>query len=84
MKRGRPLRPELTARQQQVLDFLKPHMWTIGAQPSYREIAEHFGWTNPVTVLQHLKALERKGWIVRTGKRRRLQIQDEEDMMFGE
>lgn len=52
-----------TARQQQVLDFIKGYMDERGYSPSYREISS-IGIT-PGTVRNHLDALEAKGYLVR-------------------
>jgi len=61
----------LTARQQQVLDFLTSALNGTGIMPSTREIQEHFGFASQTASVNHLKALERKGAIQRlAGKAR--------------
>ncbi len=61
----------LTARQQEVYDFLKSELERSGVMPSTREIQEHFGFASQTAAVNHLKALERKGVIQRlAGKAR--------------
>ena len=63
--------PELTARQQEVLDFIRRQQQQTGFAPSSREIQEHFGFQSQTAAMNHLRALERKGVINRTpGKAR--------------
>ena len=66
-----PLRPMLTNRQQQLLDFLRDHQRRQGLMPSTREIQAHFGFASQTAAVSHLRALERKGVIERlAGKAR--------------
>lgn len=68
------MRPSLTARQREVLDFIRHFMSQAGYPPTVREIGAHFGFV-PRSVFDHLKALERKGYLRRTAsKSRSLQI----------
>lgn len=68
------MRPALTARQREVLDFIRHFMVQVGYPPTVREIGAHFGFV-PRSVFDHLKALERKGYLRRTAsKSRSLQI----------
>ncbi|MBI2370974.1 MAG: transcriptional repressor LexA [Deltaproteobacteria bacterium] len=55
---------ELTARQQEVLEFIKEFIRSQGYPPTVREIGGHFGLV-PRGVFDHLKALERKGFVRR-------------------
>jgi repressor LexA len=62
---------ELTARQQEVLDFIRRQLELTGFSPSSREIQAHFGFQSQTAAMNHLRALERKGAINRTpGKAR--------------
>jgi repressor LexA len=62
---------ELTARQQEVLDFIRRQQQQTGFPPSSREIQTHFGFQSQTAAMNHLRALERKGVINRTpGKAR--------------
>jgi repressor LexA len=64
----------LTARQREVLDFIRHFMTQAGYPPTVREIGAHFGFV-PRSVFDHLKALERKGYLRRiASKSRSLQI----------
>jgi repressor LexA len=60
----------LTARQRQVLDFMRTFSDRHGVPPAVREIGERFGFTARAA-FDHLRALERKGMLERrvTGKR---------------
>jgi repressor LexA len=63
----------LTARQQQVLDFIQAHQRRHGVSPSLREIQAHFGLASPFGVQRHVAALEKKGALHRlAGKARGL------------
>lgn len=55
----------LTARQREVLDYIEDRQNTDGLVPSTREIQEHFGFASQTAAVNHLRALERKGAIVR-------------------
>ncbi len=55
----------LTARQQEVLDFVLTHQEREGVYPTLREIQAHFGFASPFAVTRHLQALERKGMLHR-------------------
>ncbi len=65
----------LTARQQEILDFLKRELNRTGIMPSTREIQEHFRFASQTASVNHLKALERKGAIRRmAGKARAVAV----------
>ena len=53
----------LTARQQEVYDFLKHHLETTGMPPTRAEISKELGFRSPNAAEEHLKALEKKGVI---------------------
>jgi len=56
----------LTARQQQVYDFIVRHLETYGYAPTLQEIAAHLQVSGNVGILRHLSVLEKKGYIRRT------------------
>jgi repressor LexA len=62
--------PPLTARQREVLEFVKQFMAKAGYPPTVREIGAHFGFV-PRSIFDHLKALERKGYLRRDGAKSR-------------
>ena len=64
-------RPPLTARQQEVLDFIENAIRTAGFPPSMREIGERLGITSTNGVSDHLKALEKKGYLQRSSSKSR-------------
>lgn len=55
----------LTTRQAEILQFVESIISSRGYGPTVREIGAHFGIRSPNGVLCHLKALEKKGRIVR-------------------
>lgn len=57
--------PELTRRQQQVLSFISRSIEENGYPPTLREIGEHLRIRSTNGVNDHLKALERKGYLER-------------------
>ena len=57
---------ELTPRQKEIFDFIKGFIKERGFPPSVREIGERFR-IYPRAAFDHLKALERKGYLRRRG-----------------
>jgi repressor LexA len=63
--------PQLTARQEEVLAFIRRQQQRTGYPPSSREIQNFFGFQSQTAAMNHLRALEKKGVIRRTpGKAR--------------
>ncbi len=58
-------RAMLTDRQQEVLDFISSSIQQRGYPPTLREIGEQLGIKSTNGVNDHLKALEKKGYLVR-------------------
>jgi repressor LexA len=61
--------PTLTARQKEIYDFLLKSIRERGFAPSIHEIGRQFKIASTNGVSDHLKALEKKGYIRRVGKR---------------
>ena len=61
--------PTLTSRQKAIYDFLLKTIREKGFAPSIHEIGKQFKITSTNGVSDHLKALEKKGYIHRVGKR---------------
>jgi repressor LexA len=57
-------RSKPTARQGEIVEFIRQYRHRNGFLPSVRDIGDRLG-VNPATVHDHLKALERKGLIAR-------------------
>lgn len=55
---------KLTARQQEILDFIRNTLEILGAPPTRAEIAGAFGFASHNAAEAHLKALAKKGLIV--------------------
>ena len=51
----------LTARQQEILDFIREFADENGLPPTRADIARAFGFRSPASAEEHLRALERKG-----------------------
>lgn len=58
-------REKLSVRQQMVLDYIEASIRERGYPPTIREIASHMNIRSTNGVADHLKALERKGYIER-------------------
>src|SRR5215216_5549123 len=72
----------LTKRQEQTLNFIRQSIEDRGYPPTLREIGEHMGIRSTNGVNDHLRALERKGYLTREDmKSRALKlVQDQEDL----
>jgi SOS regulatory protein LexA len=57
---------QLTKKQRQFLDFILAYREHYNVWPTYREIAEEFGFKSPNSVTQNIQALMRKEVLVRT------------------
>ncbi len=55
----------LTLRQREILEFITSFIQDRGYPPTLREIGEHFGIRSTNGVNDHLKALEKKGFLCR-------------------
>lgn len=60
-----PIREVLTERQQMVLEFIERSIERRGYPPTLREIGQHLGIRSTNGVNDHLKALEKKGYLAR-------------------
>lgn len=69
------MKANLTDRQLSVLVFIKSMVHTEGMPPTRAEIARFFGFKSPNAAQEHLKALEKKGYIaMRTGFARAIRV----------
>lgn len=60
----------LTSRQREVLDFIKGFHAAFGFMPTYREIAENFGFAD-TAARDHIAAMVKKGYLKREATRLR-------------
>ena len=68
---------QLTERQREIYDFIRGKIESRGYGPTVRDIGDAFGIKSPNGVMCHLKALEKKGLILREeGKARAIQLAD--------
>jgi repressor LexA len=74
---GAPVLPALTARQQQILDWIRGHLEATGMPPTRAEIATALGFSTPSSAEDHLRALEKKGVLeILSGTSRGLRLKD--------
>ena len=53
----------LTKRQEEILDLIKAHILDLGLPPTRADIARSLGFKSPNAAEQHLRAIEKKGFI---------------------
>ncbi|MCY4094944.1 MAG: repressor LexA, partial [Gammaproteobacteria bacterium] len=53
----------ITKRQAEVLDFIRTYRQDNGYPPTRRNITDKFGFRSPNAAEEHLRALDRKGFI---------------------
>ena len=69
--------PRLTARQQQILDWIRGHLEATGMPPTRAEIATGLGFSTASSAEDHLQALAKKGALELTpGAARGLRLRD--------
>lgn len=54
-----------TQRQKEVLDYITRFLAKHGHEPSYAQIARHFGVSSKATIAKHIAALEKRGLLKR-------------------
>lgn len=54
---------QLTKKQSEILEYVVGYIKDRGYAPSYREVGEHLGLASTATVHEHIKNLERKGYL---------------------
>lgn len=62
---------ELTARQQEVLEYIQATQSGLGQSPTLREIAAHFQFRSMTAARDHVRALEQKGALQTAPRRAR-------------
>ena len=55
-----------TQRQKEILEYIMRFIERHGYEPSYAQIARHFGVSSKATIAKHIEALERRGLVSRT------------------
>ena len=70
---------KLTDRQEQVLTLIRDFFFENGQAPSLGELQDKLGFSSKRGVVNHLIALENKGYIIRSSEPRGIQILDEAD-----
>ena len=61
----------LTQRQQQVLEFIQAQQQQKGVVPTLREIARHFDFRSMTAAVDHVRVLQRKGYLAHEPRRAR-------------
>lgn len=65
----------LTRRQRQICDFIEKTQRDSGVTPTFKEIAEHFGFRSLNSVTEHLRLLRQKGMLSnQSGQARSLRV----------
>jgi SOS regulatory protein LexA len=59
-------RAQLTRKQQEFFDFIVDYKEEHNVWPTYREIADAFGYKSPNSVTQNIQSLLKKGYLVKT------------------
>jgi len=54
----------LTSRQSEILEFIRNFSRLNQMPPTRLEIAEYFNWASPNAAQDHLKSMEKRGWVV--------------------
>jgi repressor LexA len=72
----------ITEKQERALGFIRDYFLDKGIAPSLSELQEALNISTKRGVVTHLEALERKGFIIRTGGARGIQIQGEENYEY--
>src|SRR5688500_3681006 len=68
---------QLTDRQKEIYEYIRERIEARGYGPTVREIGDAFAIKSPNGVMCHLKALEKKGLIIKQGgKARAIQLVD--------
>ena len=71
----------LTKRQQEILDLIKSNLEDNGLPPTRADIARTLGFKSPNAAEQHLRAIEKKGFIsILSGASRGIILNTEEDL----
>ena len=71
---------DLTARQQEILNLIKSYLKTQGFPPTRADIAKTFGFKSHNAAEQHLRAIEKKGFIsILPGASRGIVLNEKED-----
>ena len=71
----------LTDRQQEILDLIKSNLENNGLPPTRADIARTLGFKSPNAAEQHLRAIEKKGFIsILAGASRGIILNTEEDL----
>ena len=70
---------DLTSRQKEILDLIKDHLKEKGFPPTRADISRNLGFKSPNAAEQHLRAIEKKGFIsILSGASRGIVLNKEE------
>ena len=70
----------LTKRQEEILNLIKTYMLDLGFPPTRADIAKSLGFKSPNAAEQHLRAIEKKGYIkILSGASRGIVLNDSEN-----
>ena len=70
----------LTKRQEEILNLIKSHILDLGLPPTRADISRSLGFKSPNAAEQHLRAIEKKGFIkILSGASRGIVLNDNEN-----
>ena len=70
----------LTKRQEEILNLIKSHILDLGFPPTRADISRSLGFKSPNAAEQHLRAIEKKGFIkILSGASRGIVLNDNDD-----
>ncbi len=73
----------LTPKQKQILEYVEEFIEDNGYSPSYREIADHFGFSSVATVAEHIENLRLKGYLSSEAGYRSLRVKEVDVVQSG-
>ena len=73
----------LTRKQHEFFDYIVEYKKEYDIWPTYREIADHFGFKSPNSVTQNIQALLKKGYLVK-GEEEEYDLPPEKKELLGE
>jgi SOS-response transcriptional repressor LexA len=64
----------ITAKQKEVLNYIKSHLCEHHSTPTMFEITDHFKWESQNSAQEFVAALQRKGYVCKTGRGKKIKI----------
>lgn len=74
---------QLTRKQKEFYEYIRDYRWEHDIWPTYREIADRFGFKSPNSVTQNLQSLVKKGYLIKTDENE-YRFNEEKETQFKE